>query len=184
MLITIFPFEIVHVAGLGFGTITTVAQVPVPPPEQSGSVANLTVAFIVPVAFGQPAKVYVTLIATTVPALPLGLNLLPVTPAPANVKVPPPTDADTKVVRSTLPPAGQIVVLLVVNVGQEPEQSGSVASNTVTTAVLLNVEEHEPIEATTLKVVVEVKLPVGNEIVDPVLRLSTGVPTVVVPFLN
>jgi len=82
MLITIFPFEFVHVAGLGFGTITTVAQLPVPPPEQSELEADLTVTLIVPVAFGQPDKVYVTLIATTVPALPLGLNVLPVTPVP------------------------------------------------------------------------------------------------------
>ena len=41
---TILPFEIVHVAGLGLGTITTVAQVPVPTlPAQIGSVLNKTV---------------------------------------------------------------------------------------------------------------------------------------------
>jgi hypothetical protein len=176
------PVDNVQEAGLGTGVITTVAQLPVPPPEQSGSVANLTVAFIVPVAFGQPDNVYVTLIATTVPALPLGLNVLPVTPMPVNVKVPPPTEADTKVVTSTLPPAGQIVVLLVVNVGQEPAHNGSVAKRTVTVGVLVKEAEHEPIDANTLKVVVAIRLPVGSKIVKPVP--TTGDPIKTKLFLN
>ena len=33
---TILPFESVHVAGLGLGTITTVAQVPVPALQPEG----------------------------------------------------------------------------------------------------------------------------------------------------
>ena len=42
---TIEPSEFVQVAGLGFGVITTVAQVPVPPPPpQEGSVEGSVVA--------------------------------------------------------------------------------------------------------------------------------------------
>lgn len=84
MLNTIFPSELVHVAGDGFGVMETVAQLPPTIPEHRGSVEGITVTVFDDVALQPPLIALYWIVNTPTPATE-GLKLFPVIPAPVNV---------------------------------------------------------------------------------------------------